>query len=70
MSSVKYPRIDPESEGYQRAANRLARSRVYIHQCQKCWNPVVDGYRCHSCGSDMPRWTVEQEDEWNHRYDP
>jgi hypothetical protein len=70
MSSVKRPWIDPDSYQYQRKADSLARDHVDIHQCQKCWNPVINGYCCHTCGSQHPRWTKEQEDEWNEGYDP
>ena len=62
------PYKNPESPAWEAKANRLARSAVLIYECQKCWEPYVDGYRCDSCGNLMPSWTVEQETEWNKRY--
>lgn len=51
----KSKKLDPESEEWEKLANELARSWVFIISCKHCGYPVVEGYSCVNCGSNDPR---------------
>lgn len=69
MTKQKQPKLDRDSDAWQREANRLARDYVIVIQCMKCSYPVVDGYCCTYCGDSNPQSTQEQDDERNARYE-
>ncbi len=46
-------KIQPNSRTWERRANELARSYApEIAPCEKCNNPVIDGYLCTYCNYD------------------
>jgi len=63
----KYRKIEYGSRKYKKLEAQEALTYLNIHQCQKCWHPVVDGYCCRHCGDSNPSKTWEQEDEYERK---
>ncbi len=50
----KIKKIESDTIKWRKLANELARSWVQIKPCCDCGYPVIDGYCCSFCGSNLP----------------
>lgn len=61
--------MEPYTARWHKMAYELLATYHMIFDCKKCGGPVLDGYCCTRCGASEPTTTVEEDKEWEAKYD-